>query len=200
MASTAAPFGARPIGSLSATGSWTAKRMGFPIASAYDTSIFYGDFVTLVAAGTVEKDAQTTVLDPVGIFVGCDYTDPTSGQFVNSQYWPANNAATDAVAWVVTDPDVLFVMQANGSLAAADLNLNCAVVQTAGSTSVGTSKNSLNAASKAVTATLPIRIVGFVDGPDSAAGDAYTDVICRFNTPSDPATATGHQMRIALGL
>ena len=80
MATTAAPYGARPINTTSASGSYTGKVQHIKIASAYDTAIFYGDFVKLVTAGTVEKDAGTAALTTIGIFMGCKYTDSTSKQ------------------------------------------------------------------------------------------------------------------------
>ena len=199
MSATAAPYGARPVGTLSATGSWTAKRIGIPITGSYGTAIFYGDFVQLVAAGTLEKDTGTTTLNPVGIFVGCSYTDPTTGQPTHSQQWPASNAAADPIGWVVNDPDVIFEMQSATTVPQTELGLNFIVTQTAGSTSIGTSKNSL-AASPVVTATIPIRVIGFKDGIDSAVGDAFTDCLCVFNAPNAPLTvANGHQYRVALG-
>ena len=72
MATSATPNGAEPVNTLSASGSYTGKVRHMKIASAYGTAIFYGDFVKLVAAGTVEKAAVTTsvVAGTVGIFVG----------------------------------------------------------------------------------------------------------------------------------
>lgn len=182
MASTATPNGAEPVGTLSASGSFTGKMRHYPIATTYGTQISYGDFVSIVAGGGVEKNVvtDTATVATLGIFVGCTYTDPTTGQFTASQYWPAANAATDAKAMVVDDPDVLFKMQANGSITADDLGQNASIVVTAGTTMVGRSKNAVNATT-ATTNTFPLRIVEFVDGPDSSAGDAYTDVICMFN-------------------
>lgn len=179
MAIVAAPSGAEPVGTLSASGSFTGKVRHIKIASAYDTSIFYGDFVNLVAAGTVEKAAVTTtvVAGTVGIFVGCAYTDPTTKQPTFSQFWPADNAATDAVAYVADDPKLVFQMQADEAIAQTGLGNNVAAVSTAGSTDIGRSRNALDGGSVAVTATLPLRIVDFVDGPDSAVGDSFTDCI-----------------------
>ncbi len=179
MAIVAAPSGAEPVGTLSASGSFTGKVRHIKIASAYDTSIFYGDFVNLVAAGTVEKAAVTTtvVAGTVGIFVGCAYTDPTTKQPTFSQFWPADNAATDAVAYVADDPKLVFQMQADEAIAQTGLGNNVAAVSTAGSTDIGRSRNALDGGSIATTNTLPLRIVDFVDGPDSAVGDAFTDCI-----------------------
>lgn len=200
MSIVAAPTGAEPIGTLSSSGSSSQKRVGIPIAASYAVNIFYGDFVKRVAGGTVELDTGTTTLNPIGIFLGCDYTDPTVGQFRNSQYWPASNAADDAIAWVLMDPFVLFKMQGDEAITQADLGLNYPMIQTAGSTAIGRSKNALNAGSGGTTLSLPIKIVDFVDGPDSAVGDAFTDVICMFNPPHDPAaTANGHQLLVSLG-
>ena len=190
MATTATPMGAEPVGTLSASGSFTGKVRHIKIASGYGTGIFYGDFVKLVAAGTVEKDTGTTALTPVGVFVGCAYTDPSTNQKTFNQQWPASTVASDAVAYVVDDPSVLMQMQANGSLAQADLGTNLQAVQTAGSTSIGRSKNSTNSTA-ATTATLPLRLIDFVDGPSSAVGDTYTDIIVKFNAGHQYDNTTG---------
>jgi hypothetical protein len=89
MATTATPTGAEPTDTLSASGSFTGKVRHIKIASAYDTAIFYGDFVQIVSSGTVEKAAVTTSVAAgiVGIFVGCTYTDPNSSQMTFSQQW-----------------------------------------------------------------------------------------------------------------
>ena len=181
MPSSATPYGAMPQAGLSCNGSFTGKVRHIKIASAYDTAIFYGDFVKLVAAGTVEKDAGTTSMTPVGIFVGCKYTDPNSKNLTFNQQWIADTTASDAVAYVMDDPNILFQMQCDGSAAQTVLVSNCAVVQTAGSTSIGTSKNAVDISTSATTNTLPLRIIDFIDGPNSAVGDSYTDVIVKFN-------------------
>ena len=191
MASSATPYGAEPVGTLSASGSFSGKVQHIPIATTYGTAIFYGDFVKLAVTGHVQKDVGTTSLTPIGIFMGCTYTDPTTGQFTCSQQWPASNAATDAKALVATDPNLLFKMQADGACTQAYLNANIAVVQTAGSTLIGRSKNAVDQDTGADTNTLPLRIVDFVDGPNSAVGDAYTDLICKFNVGHVYQTTTG---------
>jgi hypothetical protein len=179
MATSATPTGAEPVGTLSASGSFTGKVRHIKIASAYNTAIFYGDFVKLVAAGTAEKAAVTTaaVAGTVGVFVGCSYTDPTTKQPTFSQYWPAGTVASDAVAYVADDPKLVFQMQGDGSIAQTGLGNNVQAISTAGSTDIGRSKNALDASSIATTNTFPLRIVDFVDGPNSAVGDSFTDCI-----------------------
>jgi hypothetical protein len=180
MASTATPYGARPVGTLSSSGSFTAKRRNYPIATTYNTNIFTGDFVEILADGTIALEADVTFsAATLGIFMGCSYTDPTSGQFVNSAYWPANNAATDAVAHVVDDPNVLFQIQGDASIAAVDRGAGFDLVYTAGSTSIGRSRNAVDVATIAA-GTGAVNVVEFVEDGDNTAGDAFTDVICRF--------------------
>jgi hypothetical protein len=64
-------------------------------------------------------------------------------------------------------------------------------VQTAGSTAIGTSKNTVGISTAATTATLPLKIVDFVDGPDSAVGDEFTDVLVMFNVGHQLLNTTG---------
>ena len=182
MATSATPMGAEPTDTLSASGSFTGKVRHMSIASGYGTAIFYGDFVKLVAAGTVEKSAITTsvVAGTVGIFVGCSYTDPSTNQLTFNQQFPASTAASDIRAYVVDDPDLVFRMQGDGSIAQTGLGNNVSLVSTAGSTSIGRSKNAVDASTIATTNTLPARIVEFVDGPSSTVGDTYTDVLVTY--------------------
>ena len=182
MATSATPMGAEPTDTLSASGSFTGKVRHMKIASGYGTAIFYGDFVKLVAAGTVEKSAITTsvVAGTVGIFVGCAYTDPSTNQLTFNQQFPASTAASDIMAYVVDDPDLVFRMQGDGSIAQTGLGNNVSLVSTAGSTSIGRSKNAVDASTIATTNTLPARIVEFVDGPSSTVGDTYTDVLVTY--------------------
>jgi hypothetical protein len=180
MSATATPYGMRPVGVLGGRVNNNAFN-SYKIASATAVNIFYGDVVKLTSDGVVTKDTGTATLTPIGVFVGCRFTNPTTKELTFSQYWPTGTVASDAFAYVVDDPFAVFQIQANGSLAQTTLGNNAEIVQTAGSTAIGTSKNALNAASADTTDTLPLRIVAFVDGPDSAVGDAFTDVIVKFN-------------------
>ena len=183
MASSATPHGARPVGTI--VGSpYQGKVTHYKIKNAFGTSIFYGDFVKWADDNpntTIQKDTGTTSLTPIGVFLGCAYTDPTTGQFTPNQYYPASTAADDIVAYVATDPFILMQMQSDEALTQDDLGKNFAVVQTAGSTTIGTSKNAVDGSTAATTNTLPLKLVDFVDGPDSAIGDSFTDVLVMFN-------------------
>ena len=191
MATSATPNGAEPVGTCSSSGSFTGKVVHIKIASAYGTAIFYGDFVKLVTAGTIEKDAGTASLTSIGIFMGCKYTDSSTSQMTFNQTWPASMAAADAAAYVLIDPDVLFRMQGDATIAQAGLGANFSVVQTAGSTTIGRSKNACDSSTVATTNTFPLRLVDFYDGPSSSVGDSFTDGIFRFNAGHQLTNTTG---------
>jgi hypothetical protein len=193
MSSSATPHGARPVGTI--VGSpYQGKITHYKIKNAFGTSIFFGDFVKWGDDNpntTIQKDTGTTALTPIGVFLGCAYTDPTTGQFTPNQYYPASTAADDIVAYVATDPFLLMQMQSDETLGQDDLGKNVAVVQTAGSTAIGTSRNAINGDTANTTNTLPLKVVDFVDGPDSAVGDSFTDVLVMFNVGHQLLNTTG---------
>ena len=188
MAKTAAPYGLRPINLIGGQ-VFAGSTRQVKIASAYNTNIFFGDIVAIATNGTIVKVAKTgadgtTNAFPagvVGVFMGCTYTDPNLKYKLNAQYWPANTVAADAMAYICDDPDALFQIQADDTLAQTALGANFAVVQNAGSTTTGDSKVALDASSLGTDTFLPLRLVDFVDGPFSSVGDAYTDAIVKFN-------------------
>ena len=85
MAASAAPFGARPVGSLVSC-AYNAKISHYKIKNNYGTAIFYGDFVKWADDNpntTIQKDTGTTSLTPIGVFLGVSYTDPVSGELIS---------------------------------------------------------------------------------------------------------------------
>lgn len=190
-----APYGLKPVNLIGGQVFAGATRQ-IPIASGYATSIFYGDVVRLVAAGTLEKDAGTATATPVGVFLGCEYTDPNTKQLLHSQYFPANTAADDIVAYVADDPDQLFkVVHVSGTtvvdgVARTVVGNNVALVQNAGSTNTGNSAVAVTGA--ATTNTLPLRIVDVVRDTADAAGD-FVELIVKWNFGM-------HQYERALGV
>lgn len=197
MASTSTPYGLRAVNLLGGQSYAGSVRL-ISIAASYNVSIQVGDPVVIVAAGTIERMNATTTATTVtntggtngfaGVFVGCQYTDATTG-FTTRQTYVAGNTATDIMAFVVDDPDALFQLQANGTLAQATLGANAAIIQTvAGAGTYMPSGLQLQISSVATTATLPVRIVDFVNAPGSTIGDAFTDVIVRINTHAQRQT------------
>ena len=119
MASSAAPYGFRPVNLIGGQ-PYAGSTRQIKIASGYGTNLFNGHIVSIVAAGTIElvttngDNSTGFPAGTIGVFVGCSYTDPNTSQKVFAQYWPASTVASDAVAYVVDDPDVLLQVQADG--------------------------------------------------------------------------------------
>jgi hypothetical protein len=181
-----APYGLKPINRLDGLPYAGATRQ-MKIPSGYATAIFNGDLVSVVTAGTVAKFAGTNTGSPVGVFVGCSYTNPSTKQKLYAQNWPSGTVAADAVAYVVDDPNAVFKVAVTSALgvmgdaAQASIGSNMALVQGAGNANTGNSGVSLAAGTEAVTATLPIRVIDVVR--DTATGaDAFPEVIVKINT------------------
>lgn len=197
MSASASPYGMIPVLNQGAQ----MNSQGFvqvPILDGYTTSIFAGDVVKLAADGTIQKDTGTSTLTPYGIFLGCSYVDTITGFFINGQMWTASTTTGQVAGsvgypagYVMTFPWGVFQIQANGPVTLADVGANAAIVQTAGSTAFGRSKNALNASSINTTNTLPLRIVGLVNSPTNSSGDAFTDCLVVFNNNQQLFTATG---------
>lgn len=190
MTSSATPFGLRPIGKLD-QGSLEPFRQ-YPIASGYATNIAAGDVVQLVDntnVVTVEKQSgtgdETTEIDIVGIFMGCKYTDPNLGYVVHSPLWPTGTVASDAMAYVVDDPDVLFEIQADGAPGNDEREVygkNAALVQTAPNTDLNVSRVTLDISTISTDPQLPVRIIDYKGGDEGdEKGTSFPILVAKFN-------------------
>ena len=182
MAKTATPYGLKAVNHVGGTPYAGSTRL-LPIASGYASNLFNGQVVQIETDGTVGL-VGTFGEGVIGVFVGCTYTDPNTQQLTFNNMWPTGLVASDAKAYVIDDPDVVFMAQADGSVTQADLGQNTEFAA-AQSTSTGVliNGNSTSAveSTTAATATLPFRIVDFVESPTSNVGDEFTDVLIKFN-------------------
>jgi hypothetical protein len=181
------PYGLIPINLIGGQVFAGATRQ-IPIATNSSTAIFYGDVVRLADTGTLAKDTGTTAATPVGVFLGCSYTDPVFGKTFR-QYYPGTTNISDVVAYVQDDPDALFkcaVVTAFNSTTVSYVNRtsvgnNAVLAQNTGSTITGNSKVGITAATN-TTSTWPVRVIDVV--PETAlAGNpgSYTEVIVKWN-------------------
>jgi hypothetical protein len=194
-----APYGLKPINLIGGQVFAGSTRL-MQIASGYATNIFYGDLVQRVAGGTIEKDVGTTTATPCGIFLGVSFTNSSTGQIQQQQFYPASQAiksGTQIFAVVADDPDTLFqvaVVSSGTTISGVGITAignNATLVQNAGSTTTGNSGVAI-LASTATTNTLPIRIIDVVRDTATAA-DNFPEVIVKIN-------ATMHQYNNALGV
>ena len=193
MASTATPYGLRPVNRVDGM-PYAGATQTFLIDPAGEaTNIFYGQVVIIGADGYLAISTATGAdittnnlggsgIGAIGVFVGCQYVN-AQGQVINSQYYPSGTTGV-VTAKVITDPSVAFQAQLDGSGAQSVLGTNTffAAVQSTstGSTTTGNSTSALDATVQTTAAAF--RIVGFVEVQGfSAIGDAFTDVLVKFN-------------------
>ena len=187
-----APYGLEPINLIGGQ-QFAGQTREIPIASAYGTDLLNGDVVKLTTDGTIVKDTGTTTATPIGVFLGVSYTNPSTKQKLFAQYWPAGTVASDAVAYVQDDPDLLMkAVAVSGTTVItyagqAMVGLNAALVQNAGSTTTGDSAVAVG--SFATTNSLPLRVVGIVpesvvttQSVGSTSGSSVTVTLTAANT------------------
>jgi hypothetical protein len=182
------PYGLIPINLIGGQVFAGATR-SIPIATNSSTAIYFGDVVKLNSSGTLDKDAGTSSATPVGVFLGCSYTDPTFGKTFR-QYYPGTTNITDVVAFVQDDPDALYKVAVVSTgvnvsyVARGAVGENAVLVQTAGNTTNGNSRVGISSTT-ATTSTWPIRIIDVIAETQSAAG-SYTEVVVKWNQGMHP--------------
>jgi hypothetical protein len=189
-----APYGFRAVNELNGLPYAGATRQ-IPIVRSYNTSLFYGDLVQLDTNGTVIKTSYSAASSPstviagaIGVFVGCSYTNPSTGQKLFAQYYPANTAADDIMAIVVDDPSAVFRVAVVGQTSTESNTASTigyanqsfigtnvyAITGVAGSTSTGNSKMAVSGdgpttgtgSVRVASTSLPFRVVAVV--PETA--------------------------------
>ena len=163
MANQDAAFGLKPSSKLGSNVN-SEGTTEYSIASGASGNIFSGDPVKMMNTGTILVAAAGDQL--LGVFRGCRYTN-SSGEVIYSSYWPNGTVSSDAVAFVVDDPNALFEVQsaATGSVVQTVVGNNADIVYAAGSTSDGQSAVEISGTTAATSAQL--RIVGFSGDPEN---------------------------------
>ena len=183
-----APYGLKPINLIGGQVFSGSTRL-MEIASGYNANIFYGDFVKRVIGGTIEKDTGTTANTPCGVFLGVSFTNASTGQIQQQQYYPAAQqikSGTKIFAVVADDPDTLYQVAVCSSgvvMATVTQNAigtNMSILATAGSATNGNSSYSVLSTSPAVTATFPVRVIDVVPATAPSA-TTYSEVIVMIN-------------------
>ena len=177
MANQDAAFGLRPIRRIGGT-PYTGGQNRYRIAANYGTAIFQGDMVMQVTGGTVEIHADGGTVPIVGVFNGCQFTDPTTGEQKFSNFYPASTNASDIIAFIIDDPMVVFEVQADAAFPIADLFGNFDIVYTtAGSTTTGISGSELKVSDGGTATTLSLKAIDISQDPENSdVGSANTNV------------------------
>jgi hypothetical protein len=194
------PYGLKPVNLIGGQVFAGATRQ-MEIASGYATSIFYGDLVQRISDGTITKDTGTTTATPCGVFLGVSFTNSSTGQVQQQQFYPASQSiksGTKIFAVVADDPDTLFqVVSCSATTVVAGMGIsaignNIALIQNAGSTTTGNSAVAIDEGTQNTTNTLPIRIIDVVRETATGA-DTFVEFIVKIN-------ATMHQYNNSTGV
>jgi len=174
-------FGLRPYRKLDGTPLVGAQNR-YTIASGYATAIFQGDMVIPVAGGNVERYPGNTSTAVVGVFNGVFYTDPTTQKPTFKNYYPGGVAASDITAFVVDDPDAVFLVDANATFARADLFNNYTLTAVSGNTKTGNSLQQLAVATSGTTGTFVVQAIDISQDPDNSdTSSANANILVRIN-------------------
>ena len=180
MANKDAPFGLKPVRMMGGA-PYSGGQSRYRIASGATTPIFNGDLVTQLTAGVLGRHAATGTVPIVGVFNGVSYTDPTTGEQVFKNYYPGSISASDIVANVIDDSNVVFEVQADAAMPVADLFGNFDIVDGSpvGDTASGRSNVELDVTTGATTATLPLKAIDISEDPDNDdVSSSNTNVLC----------------------
>ena len=191
MSSTATPRGLVPVQLLGGTPFAGSVRQ-IPIKASYGTKIYNGDVVGIGTggnAGHIVKDTVGSEINPIGVFLGCSYTDPNSSQPTHNNMYPGSISSTDIMAVVSCDPNCLYEVQATGSLGWANFGQTIDLATgTTGNDTTGNSNAKVDHSGVADAGKL-FRIIDMVTKPGSAPDDTYTDIIVMFNPKQHAFTA-----------
>tara|TARA_R100000700_G_scaffold34658_1_gene42843 strand:+ start:171 stop:758 length:588 start_codon:yes stop_codon:yes gene_type:complete len=180
MANKDSAFGCKPVRMMGGA-PYSGGQSRYRIASGATTPIFQGDLVTQLTAGVIGRHAATGSVPIVGVFNGVQYTDPTTGDTVFSNHYPGSIAASDIIASVIDDPNVVFEVQADDTFPVADLFGNFDIVDGSpvGDTKSGISNLELDVTTGATTATLPLKCIDISQDPDNDdVASSNTNVLC----------------------
>ncbi len=181
MANVVEKFGLRPYRKLDGTPLVGAQNR-YSIASGHTTAIFQGDLVIPLTAGTIDRHTANNSTAVLGVFNGCFYTDPTTQKPTFRNSYPGSIAASDITAFVVDDPDAVFLMNADDTFAQADLFRNYSVDTGSGNTTTGISEVQLDVSVSGTNASFIIQAIDISQDPDNSdTGSANANILVRIN-------------------
>jgi len=168
MANQLEKFGLRPYRKLDGTPLVGAQNR-YKIADGYATAIYQGDLVRPLTDGTVVRSVGNTSYAVVGVFNGCFYNDPTTQKPTYSNYYPGGITPTQGqiTAFVVDDPDAVFLVNADAVFAQANLFGNYSMSVANGSTKTGISEMQLDVSTQGTAGTFAVQAIDISQDPEN---------------------------------
>tara|TARA_R100001163_G_scaffold22257_3_gene18853 strand:+ start:227 stop:805 length:579 start_codon:yes stop_codon:yes gene_type:complete len=181
MANVSEKFGLRPYRKLDGTPLVGAQNR-YTVKNNYGTAIYQGDLVIPTSAGNIERHTAGNGTAVVGVFNGVFYTDPTTSKPTYKNYYPGSVASDDITAFVVDDPDAVFLMDADEAFTRADLFKNYSVTNTTGVTQTGISKVQLDVSASGTTTTFAVQALDISQDPDNSdTATSNANILVRIN-------------------
>ena len=168
MANQLEKFGLRPYRKLDGTPLVGAQNR-YKIADGYATAIYQGDLVRPLTDGTVVRSVGNTSYAVIGVFNGCFYNDPTTQKPTYSNYYPGGITPTQGqiTAFVVDDPDAVFLVNADAVFAQANLFGNYSLSVANGSTTTGISEMQLDVSTQGTAGTFAVQAIDISQDPEN---------------------------------
>lgn len=201
-----APYGLRPVRMLDGS-PWNGALTMAVIPASNGTATFVGDVVNMHteagAAGLTVNGLNLEGTPQVVVSASGTVGQNTFGVVCGFLPDPTNlgsrhrAASTARVALICLADGVVFEAQEDGvggAIAKESANLNVPYTTTAGSTITGQSAFALDSSAVAVTATLPLRLLGIAKRVNGAIGTSATDVTSwevYFNTSQQKPNIVG---------
>ena len=183
MANVSEKFGLRPYRKLDGTPLVGAQNR-YIIKSGYATAIYQGDLVKPTSTGHIERHTANTSASVVGVFNGVFYNDPTTQKPTWKNYYPGGLTPTQGsiTAFIVDDPDAVFLMDADAAFSRGDLYKNYSVTNTTGVTQTGISKVQLAVGTSGTAGTFVVQAMDISQDPaNSEEGAANNNILVRIN-------------------
>lgn len=191
MANVQAPYG---LSQYSGSGSSPTYEMTTrKIAQGDAVAVYFGDLVSPLATGYVSRAVPGTVRVE-GVFMGCQYFSTSQQRTVWNRYWPGSDATGDVTAYICSDPNAVFMVQAGGTnIGFANIGEYVQFNNGVGNAQSG--QSGLYIELPNTTVTLPLIIRGLVADPPGANGTditaPYNNVLVSFNNQSFRTNGAG---------
>jgi len=181
MANINEKFGLRPYRSINGA-PWNNAQNRYTIANNLSTAIFQGDPVKPTTAGNVTLARSNTSDRIVGVFNGVFYNDPTTQKPTFRNNYPGSIAAAGITAFVVDDPNTVYLVDANAAFTRADLFKNYSLTGVTGNTLTGISEKQLDVSVSGVATTFAVQAIDIQEGAtDSDTSTSGVNVLVRIN-------------------
>ena len=181
MANINEKFGLRPYRSINGA-PWNNAQNRYTVANNLSTAIFQGDPVKPTTAGNVTLARSNTSDRIIGVFNGVFYNDPTTQKPTFRNNYPGSIAVAGITAFVVDDPNTVYLVDANAAFTRADLFKNYSLTAVTGNTLTGISEKQLAVNTSGIATTFAVQAIDIQEGAtDSDTSTSGVNVLVRIN-------------------